>query len=337
MCQMFDLGRRKKLFDPLRSVQESAADRGQSDPIYPGRSHPGSQSAPIFSDKKVDPGEGMAYLRRASMKKFSTYVLPTPLDCNIASKSSYGSTPLAPLDGNSAWPGHARHSMPLEPPGRLARNSGASPPPKAAGFNSEAVGRPPPLRETWGHSPAHSGPQYSDAKKLKRQAFSGPLLSQGSGMSAWFPSAQPPVASAAPPHVPRPPSTSPKVSLSASPLPMKPSLKISELHELPRPPASSASLAPRLSLVRHSAPLVSRGRELSFSGKLLPAAPVASPLPMPQGAIARSFSIPSTSQRASLDAVKFMEAPRSQDRAREVSSPPLEPISFSSPARDNII
>ncbi|CAA6664009.1 unnamed protein product [Spirodela intermedia] len=326
----FDYGQNEPVHDTIlayKDSEENVVEKGQSDSIYLSRPHPGSQSAPIFPDKKVDPGEGMAYLRRTSTKKFSTYVLPTPIDCNISSKScSYTSVPLAPLDGNSAWRSQSRHSMPLEPPDLYTKNLRASPPPKATVVNSEPIGRPPPLKESWGHSPAQSGPHYSDAKKLKRQAFSGPLLSQGSGKSSWFPSVQPPVASAAPLHVPRPPSTSPKVSLSASPPPMRPSPKITELHELPRP-----------HLVRHSAPLVSRSRELSMSGKLPPAAQVASPLPMPQGGMARSFSIPSRSQRSSLDAVKLMEAPSSQDAAREVSSPSLMPISFSSPARDNII
>ena len=239
-------------------------NKSQPEFIYYTKSHPGSQSAPIFLDKKLDSAENFKVnLRRMSTKKVNAYVLPTPLDCKLATKSySQSLVPLSPLDGNSTWPGQLSQPMKSQLNTRLG---------------------PPPLQETrWSQNlTATSVSPYSDAKKFKRQAFSGPLLSQ-----------RPSIVKSTLSQLPRPPP------------------RISELHELPLPPVDLTSLS------RHSAPLA---RNLAS----VPA-PVAAPLPEP--AMARSFSIPSRRQRYSL------EGP-----LRGVSSPPLTPISLSSSASTNII
>lgn len=171
----------------------------------------------------------------------------------------------------------------------------------------------------------------------KRQAFSGPLTSKPSSTKPAF-SASGPIVSTEPPQLvsgmlprlPNPQPSSPKVSPSASP-PLASSPKISELHELPRPPGSLVVKPTKSSgLVGHSAPLVFRNQEPHIHNKI-PSVPtnVASPLPIPPLIIPRSFSIPSSSQRAmALHVSRHLESPLRSSNAEEVASPPLTPISL---------
>ncbi|KAM2975517.1 hypothetical protein FF1_001674 [Malus domestica] len=56
----------------------------------------------------------------------------------------------------------------------------------------------------------------------------------------------------------------------------------------------------------------------------------ASPLPIPPLIVPRSFSIPSSSQRAmALHVARHLESPQVPGKAEEVASPPLTPISLS--------
>ncbi|XP_024978632.1 uncharacterized protein At2g33490-like isoform X2 [Cynara cardunculus var. scolymus] len=133
-----------------------------------------------------------------------------------------------------------------------------------------------------------SFPQQRDThtgKAAKRQAYSGPL---------------PPGKMAS--SNSRPITTSSSQARSVSPPPLS-SPKISELHELPRPPTTSLSrpLAASASFSSgHSAPLFFKNQNKMLT----------SPLPPPPLVVSRSFSIPSTNQRG------------------KVGSPPLTPISL---------
>lgn len=178
----------------------------------------------------------------------------------------------------------------------------------------------------------------SDSKKIKRHAFSGPLMSKSSSTNPVSPATGPSTSaeisqlvsgtlSCLPlPH----PSSSPKVSPGASP-PLVSSPRISELHELPRPPGvAAAKPAKSPGLLGHSAPLVSRNQDHYATNKIAPvSSSVASPLPVPPLIVPRSFSIPSSNQRAMASHLsKFLESPRAPDKAEEVASPPLTPISL---------
>ncbi|KAI3799289.1 hypothetical protein L1987_34582 [Smallanthus sonchifolius] len=130
-------------------------------------------------------------------------------------------------------------------------------------------------------APSHSG---FDSKLAKRQAYSGPLppSKQFSGKIA---------------------STSGPISSNASPLPLS-SPKISELHELPRPPGG----------LQLSKPAVSSGGVTGgYSG------PIGARLPPPPLVVPRSFSAHSTNPNKQITG----------GRPREVFSPPLTPISHS--------
>ncbi|KAK9108560.1 hypothetical protein Syun_024571 [Stephania yunnanensis] len=314
----------------------------QSAPIIAEKSS--SQSAPILVDKKFDPAERIGQVKPSSTRKFHTYVLPTPTDA----KSSTLSGSLNPVtsarqtnrSGYSMW-----HSSPLEPQGhekafRDDKLSGftnlkAQSVLKESNSNSASMKLPPPLSE--GFVRPQQDPFAADTKKFKRQAFSGPIATKPWPTKPVL-SASGPLTSMDHPHiisgmlsrVAAPRSTSPKVSPSASP-PLVSSPKISELHELPRPPAVSASLKSSI-LAGHSAPLGPRSRDVSPPNpSRMPTSNAASPLPKPPFTVSRSFSIPSSSDRAiSFRMTKHVESSQSIDKADEVASPPLTPISFTS-------
>ncbi|PPS15354.1 hypothetical protein GOBAR_AA05228 [Gossypium barbadense] len=285
-----------------------------------------SQSAPLFVENKSESSEKIQPL---PSRKSSSYVLPTP----VATKGSIGLGKPAPQSYETIW-----HSSPLElhKYQRLLRDEKIS---GSAVINAQAVLResnkpasstqlPPPLADKVLLSRV-SPAAASDSKKIKRQAFSGPLTSKQ------WPSK--PVSVEHPqlfsgPILRNPMSqlqaASPKVSPNASP-PFVSSPKISELHELPRPPATSASKSSRpLGLVGYSGPLMPRGQVLSATNKSA-VSRAASPLPQPPDVVTRSFSIPSRDRRVmSLPVFKPLETAIVSGMSQDVASPPLTPISL---------
>ncbi|GMJ13111.1 hypothetical protein like AT2G33490 [Hibiscus trionum] len=294
-----------------------------------------SQSAPLFSENKSEPSEKIQPL---SSRKFSSYVLPTP----VATKGSIGLGNPAPQSfktslnerSNNLW-----HSSPLEleKHERILgdeKNSGS------AVINAQVVPResnnpgsttqlPPPLADKVIFSQV-SPTAASDSKKIKRLSFSGPLTSK--------PWPSKPVSMEHPqlfsgPILRTPMSqvhaVSPKASPNTSPT-FASTPKINELHVLPRPPATSASKSSRPSgLVGYSGPLMPRGQVLPATNKST-VSKTASPLPQPPDVVTRSFSIPSFSHRVmSLPVSKPLETAISSGMSQDLASPPLTPISLS--------
>ncbi|KAL4653028.1 hypothetical protein ACB092_01G272400 [Castanea dentata] len=326
---------------------EMNVDKNQEDLRVSGREpRAGSHSAPIFAEKKFDPAEKIRNMQPSSTRKSNTYVLPTPIDARHSSSSrTSNSVPRSRPSGvtHNLW-----HSSPLEDKkhekhsgnGNLSGSSISKSQliAKESDSNDTSTPLPPPLAEGLSLL-QHDTFNASDTKKFKRQAFSGPLISKpGSTKPAL--SASGPIASTELPQLvsgmfsrlPIPqPSSSPKVSPSASP-PLGSSPKISELHELPRPPGNFApKRAKSPDLIGHSAPLSFRNQELSAMNKIpLEASSVASPLPIPPLIVPRSFSIPSSGQRAmAIHVAKFLGSPQVPHKAEEVASPPLTPLSLS--------
>ncbi|KAG8656011.1 uncharacterized protein At2g33490 isoform X2 [Manihot esculenta] len=313
-------------------------------PISLREHRPGSHSAPIFPERKPDPGEKIRQMHSSARKSY-TYVLPTPIDAKgaISSRTSGSAAQTRPSDRGgrtrNLW-----HSSPLEQKqhekdpidSSLAEFTVLKPSSAHKHSNCNAsIQLPPPLVE------GTSLPQFdtcnsSDNKKIKRQSFSGPITSKSWSMKPAL-SASGPIssnelpqqASGVFPRVMIPQTTSPKVSPTASP-PLASSPRISELHELPRPPVNLASKPAKSSaLVGHSAPLV-RNPEHSGASKV-PSTTTnyASPLPIPPLVVPRSFSIPTSGQRATTVHVsKSMESLHVPEKAEEVDSPPLTPISL---------
>ncbi|XVF13864.1 hypothetical protein REPUB_Repub09cG0005800 [Reevesia pubescens] len=289
----------------------------------------GSHSAPIFPERKLDPAEREKQMLQSSdTRKSNTYVLPTPNDSKFAVSSRTISSITHTRPTNVAGrPHNLWHSSPLE----LKKHEKDS---EFTVLKSESV-----LKESNSSNSSTQLPPpgpvrtqldiSSEAKKIKRKAVSGPLTSKQSLTKPVSSAEHPHLASAFFSHLPIPqPLSPPKVSPSASP-PLVSSPRINELHELPRPPGSSvAKPAKSPSLVGHSAPLVSRNQELSTSNIPSMASSGASPLPTPPLIVPRSFSIPSSNQRAmAIHVSRLLEAPQVPNKDGEFASPPLTPIS----------
>lgn len=313
-------------------------DRNQGDFKVSGREpRVSSYSAPISAEKKFDPAEKARQLQQlSSTRKSNTYVLPTPTDAkgSMTSRHSISVHPKPSGHTPNLW-----HSLPLEEK-KHEKDDGDGTSSGVNTFKAQLA-----LKESSTKSSIHLPPPLAlprldvanasdDTKKNKRQAFSGPLIGKPSSTKP-ISSTSGPIASAEFPQLssgtasrsqmPQS-SSSPKVSPSASP-PLASSPRISELHELPRPPGSSAAKASRSpSLVGHSAPLVLRNQELNATNRIN----MASPLPTPPMIVSRSFSIPSSSQREmALHVAKHFESPQVPNKAEDVNSPPLTPILLS--------
>ncbi|XP_056169753.1 uncharacterized protein At2g33490 isoform X2 [Syzygium oleosum] len=278
----------------------------------------GSHSAPIFPEKKFDPAEKARHMQQLSTSKSNSYVLPTPVDVKTLSSRTSISVPRSRPAGVSGQNPNLWHSSPLE----IRKQDLKSVPEVRESSNSHnGFGQlPPPLME---------GLVYN-TEKVKRQAFSGPLTPMPkkpvlNASGPIFPSHEAQVASGILPRSAQP-SSSPKASPTASP-PLVSSPRISELHELPRPPGNLATKPFKSSgFIGHSAPLLPRNPEGSANSRIPSAA---SPLPPPPLNMPRSFSIPSSSQRAiGINVAKTAESQQLLEKVEEVTSPPLTPISL---------
>ncbi|XP_076916010.1 uncharacterized protein At2g33490-like [Bidens hawaiensis] len=195
----------------------------------------GSKSAPLSVESNYDPSERYRQMRQSSTRRLNTYVLPTPLEKKSVTSGTESQSQVV----KPKLPTNVYHSMPLE----------------------KISGKPTPLPAP---QTAHTSPQIdphstSSAKKIKRYAYSGPLT--GNSQSNKTPLyASGPIGSTAR-HLPisgsvlqtsltQPLSSSEAYPLSASMVSLP---VISELHELPRPPAKMDIKKPK---VGFSAPLV---------------------------------------------------------------------------------
>ncbi|KAK7390691.1 hypothetical protein VNO78_18699 [Psophocarpus tetragonolobus] len=293
-----------------------------------------SQSAPLFADYKRDSSEKLRQMRPTLSRKFNSYVLPTPIDAKSSISSRSSNQVASKIKTNLNEPTkNFWHSSPLEQKKYEKKfgEGGFSVPNvrtaqsvlKESNINTASTKLPPPCID--GNLSSNHDFIAAYSKKIKRHAFSGPLVS-----NAWptKPVSVETVQLFSGPllrtSIPQPPSSSPKVSPCSSP-PLSSSPKINELHELPRPPTNSKLLG----LVGHSGPLLSRGQKLSASNYLVTST-VASPLPMPPLAMARSFSIPSSGAKvAPLHVSRPLEVVNKSTIAEDIDSPPLMQIALS--------
>ncbi|KAF3617560.1 putative inactive shikimate kinase like 1, chloroplastic-like isoform X1 [Capsicum annuum] len=303
-----------------------------------------SHSAPIFAEKS-DISDRIKQ-EQTSARKFHTYVLPTPAAAkNLSSRTSvslvHPSTTNTSGGSSNPW-----HSSPLNmdkysklADDNFSTNTIAKGQSTAQEIKDHTLSTPlpPPLAE--GTSlPQNDIQNGIDARKVRRLAFSGPLASKPSSCKPLL-SASGPIGLAERPILepglaPGIPITQPPsavdVSYSTSP-PLVSSPKISELHELPRPPGLLASKPSSSTAFGHSAPLVNRNQETSPTNQSpVLASNTGSPLPLPPLTIPRSFSIPSNNQRAmALHVSQLLESPQRKGKGDVMCSPPLTPISLS--------
>ncbi|ESW33657.1 hypothetical protein PHAVU_001G088100 [Phaseolus vulgaris] len=295
---------------------ETSLDKNQGD--FKVSNRVGSYSAPILAEKKFDPAEKVRQLIASSAAKSNAYVLPTPLNIKETKSSS------APRTSASGSFHNLWHSSPLdEKKNEKDIDSKLSEPTihrahsvlKESNSDTTSIQLPRPSADGF------SLPQVdvfnaSDTKKIKIQTYSGPLTNK--------PLSVKPISGGFP-RLPVPQPSSPKASPNASP-PLVSSPRISELHELPRPPGSKPVKSSR---VGHSAPLVFKNPEVVVANKFSSViSSVASPLPTPP-IVSRSFSIPSSGQRAmtlNVSNTKYLDSPQ-VSKVDKAPSPPLTPMS----------
>ncbi|XP_031490432.1 uncharacterized protein At2g33490-like [Nymphaea colorata] len=302
-----------------------------------------SFSAPIlaYRDKKVDTVENLRDVKPLTPRKFNTYMLPTPGDAKNATSAGSNKIPgrLSNVNGQTNT---LFHSLPLAP----KKHPGANQSPERPNLSkSHSVLRESNMNNVTGWASIHleeglslhkSGWRSFDDTKVKRQAFSGPLTDNKSRSSKSIPSAagrtrpveHPVSVSKLFTRIPVPSQrvVSPRLSLSSSPTFIS-SPKISELHELPRPPGSLAKIdvSSKSSFYTHSAPLASKNQRPPVAEKFLRIPQERSLLPRPPSTVRRSFSIPSSGGERS-QSVSCLEPP--VDLGVEAISPPLTPIPF---------
>lgn len=288
-----------------------------------------TKSAPLLSGRKLDPAEGTTRMTSSLSNKFQPYVLPTPVEAKIPdSVKSYNVDPQTRRTSQSTSVVQSWHSSPLDQfkyeklmageklSGPITLNTQSVP---TEGKNNASPGcLPPPLSERLS-SAQHD---LSNAKKVKRQAFSGPLTAKPWPKKPVVSAGSPIASTGYPLHFSLPflhtstpePSSTPKLSSRNS---LMSSPKISELHELPRPPAKLSSTRP-LRQVAHSGPLVSKVQQLSPTNKA-EVSSAASTLPTPP-ALPRSYSIPS---RGQIETAIHVSKP-----LEDLVSPPLTPTAL---------
>ncbi|PWA64218.1 arfaptin homology (AH) domain/BAR domain protein [Artemisia annua] len=245
-----------------------------------------SYSAPLFPDK-VDSSEKPKETQ--PQRKYYSYVLPSPID----TKSPISKTPtsVSPTPNNP----FSKNERDF---GNDASTSKARSTTKDGNSMDSSTQLPTP-RE------GHSG---FDSKLAKRQAYSGPLQPTKT-FSGKIASTSGPISSTELPQIRS------NATRSVSPPPLS-SPKISELHELPRPPPKPAVLVSSANGTGgYLSSLSFKNPEISVSNK----SSTASPLPPPPLAVSRSFSLHSSNNPSGRGG-----------RVEEVSSPPLTPILLSS-------
>lgn len=291
-----------------------------------------SYSDSIIAGKKLDPAEKMRqFLTSTSSKSNYTYVLPTPADIKENTVKTSNSAPRTSATERSynLW-----HSSPLVNEKHFSDGKLCEPTiTKAHSGLIESNTRntptqlPRPSTSREGLSPTQVDAfNVSETKKIKRHAFSGPLPSKPLSIKP----ASTDSASGVLSRLPMNKLLSSKASPSASP-PLVSYIGVSEVHELPRPPDNLSVRPVKSYQTGHSAPLASRNQGHSATNKSSSiVSSAASPLPTPPLVVPRSFSIPSSSQRVMiLPAVELVDAPRVSQRAEEIASPPLTPLSLS--------
>ncbi|XP_031115573.1 uncharacterized protein At2g33490-like [Ipomoea triloba] len=293
-----------------------------------------SKSAPLLAELKFDNTDRAMQMGSSPSYKIHSYVLPTPVEKE--SRVSFKPDTEAPQIRRTSLSKSTEnlwHSSPLDI-NKYEKLGATDKVSEHTIFNSQSV-----LKESNNNSKSsrlvsegHSLPRLdpfsaSDAKKLKRQAYSGPLTEKTWPNNPSFSTSGPMLSTGYPQRFsgsllrPQPSSTPKFASLSSSPPFMSSSPKISELHELPRPPSNlSSSPTPPSNLVAHSGPLASKGPGLSPTNR------TASTLPVPPTAFPRSYSIPTrgeteTALRASKPVIDVPSSPSVSQPLSNIQQP----------------
>ncbi|XP_071706204.1 uncharacterized protein At2g33490-like [Rutidosis leptorrhynchoides] len=239
-----------------------------------------SYSAPLYPDKVIDSSERPKEAQ--AQRKFHSYVLPSPVDA----KSPISKTPT---------------SLPQTNPFTKLQNPLSTDHEKHITDSTNDNNNNSSSNNNNNNNSNNNNNNNNNNNTIKRQAYSGPLL-QTKAYSGKIAS------TTEIPHTRR----------SVSPPPLL-SPRISELHELPRPPPKPA-VASGGGSGGHSGPLLRKNSELlptnrGTSGSILPPPPLV---------VSRSYSVHSSNPSA-----MFPKRVPSSQITGEVISPPLTPILLS--------
>ena len=200
-----------------------------------------SKSVPLSAMSNTEPGEKFRQMRQSSVRRLNTYVLPTP------------------LQKANMW-----HSSPNLECKKYERNDKFSGPLVS---NTLKKTKPTPLPSPQIQIDTHS--TFSD-KNIKRHCFSGPLAATAHSNNSFY-SVSGPIGTTRHPLKFSGPLFGTSLSRPASTTKLSSSPKISELHELPRPPPNIK----KPSQAGFSAPLLS-SKDVKVTNKSPP-----STLPVP--------------------------------------------------------
>lgn len=294
-----------------------------------------SQSAPLFPQQKVDAADSIRQLQPSTTRKFRSYALPKPGDPKISIFTGR-ETPVSQNKPRPQFTQNLYHSCPLQPK-KFEKLDGTEnlvghiiPNHNAILKESNNNRMPPPLIEriSW---PQLNPDDTSRIKKPKLQSFSGPITSKPLSTEPSFSAknqvlfkerpqfSSGPILSGSPPQS----SYSSKGSPTASPaITFAP--RISELHELPRPPTHTIYNSGRPSgFSGFSAPLVSRSLDNSTTNKM--SVKMAPPLPT-RPLIATVDALKQSKDSSKINPSRPSETSNSSEKSEAAASLPLTPI-----------
>ncbi|KAI7737663.1 hypothetical protein M8C21_003967 [Ambrosia artemisiifolia] len=265
---------------------EMNQNRHKGEQLFGRQTRGSSYSAPLYPEKSKVSEKHKE--NQPSPKSYS-YVLPPPVvdTRNPISKPAASvshSTPFQNVQHDST----STAALASKPKSTI----------KTGNIITPSIQLPSPITSTGRSSFSQQDSYYrTDSSKIdKRQSYSGPLPPSKQFSFKFASNSSGPITST---ELPQPPSRSPVSQPNLSTSPSPPSLsspKISELHELPRPPPSSLAFSKPVAISggfsRHSAPLLSKNQEISPPNKraMLTSSTCASPLPLPPSVVKFSSS-----------------------------------------------
>ncbi|XP_076888063.1 uncharacterized protein At2g33490-like [Bidens hawaiensis] len=241
-------------------------NRRKTEHLFGRQTRVSGYSAPLFPDK-INTSEKLKEAQPGPISH--SYALPPP----VVDPRNPISKPASSISHVNPFPNLHHDSTPTAPLTSKTQST----------INTGNIITPPlqlpaPVTPTARSSFSQDNYYKSDASKVdRRQSYSGPLPPSKQFSFKMTSNSSGPIASTELPS---------RTSISKPNLPSNTSPKISELHELPRPPSKPVAISGGLN--RHSAPLLSKNQEISPPNKrAMLTSTCASPLPRPPPSVVK--------------------------------------------------
>ncbi|KAK1423227.1 hypothetical protein QVD17_18524 [Tagetes erecta] len=253
---------------------ETNQNKHKREQLFGKQTRVSSYSAPLYPDKSNAPRK---LKETQPTPKFYSYVLPPP---NVDTRNPISKPTMS-----------VSHSTPFQNPQHdttptPALTSKVQSTVKVGNIGKPTIQLPTPSTGRFSFSQQDNYYRNDGSKADRRQSYSGPLPPSRQFSFKLASNNSGPITSTELPHPPsRTPVSQPNSALS----PSLSSPKISELHELPRPPSSHLSFSKPVPISggfsRHSAPLLLKNQEISPPNKRAMLTSTCSPLPLPPSAV----------------------------------------------------